>query len=199
MPTQTILEMTREATTGRLQKKRGNEFLLQVAEMWNVRHWSSAQIGNELGVTRNVIIGVVSRENEKVDKGKVGIKFERRPPGFSGLNQSKRVSKPKSRSATGLVQKIRKAKDAAAQLRQSLLLDAYGDVDLTACVRTPFSQRCFLVDLSSDRCRWPVGEDGNQFYCGGGTLGVPPYCPAHAHMAFKPMSKRKGPMFAFRR
>jgi GcrA cell cycle regulator len=53
----------------------------------------------------------------------------------------------------------------------------------------PISQRCNLLDLTEDRCYWPVGDPlkPDFFFCGGKTDKsrgeACPYCRLHAEIA----------------
>lgn len=50
----------------------------------------------------------------------------------------------------------------------------------------PIEQRKSLVELTSDTCRWPVGDPGTDdfFFCGAKPLDGCPYCAAHSRRAF---------------
>ena len=52
----------------------------------------------------------------------------------------------------------------------------------------PFAQRCQLMDLTNETCRWPIGEVGTPgfFFCGSpdaDLMGGRPYCPGHTAKA----------------
>ncbi len=52
----------------------------------------------------------------------------------------------------------------------------------------PFAQRCTLLQLTNETCRWPVGDPRSPdfFYCGSPTADLAecrPYCAAHAARA----------------
>lgn len=58
----------------------------------------------------------------------------------------------------------------------------------------PRSDRaCTLLDLTSESCRWPVGEPGAEdfYFCGEKVLGPLPYCGFHARMAYQPAAERR--------
>src|SRR5262245_18925657 len=52
----------------------------------------------------------------------------------------------------------------------------------------PREQRCSILELSSKRCRWPVGDPTRCgfFFCGGKPLAGKPYCAAHCARAYRP-------------
>lgn len=56
---------------------------------------------------------------------------------------------------------------------------------------------CQLLDLTDDRCRWPigdVGEDGFHF-CGAGAPIDRPYCAYHSSRAYAPSSRAPKPQW----
>lgn len=59
-------------------------------------------------------------------------------------------------------------------------------------VETPEQPGCNLLELTMDRCRWPIGEPGSEGfgYCGG-VREVGSYCTAHARIVYVPVKKRK--------
>jgi GcrA cell cycle regulator len=50
------------------------------------------------------------------------------------------------------------------------------------------AQRCSLLELSSRRCRWPVGDPAcpDFFFCGAKPVADKPYCAAHCARAYRP-------------
>lgn len=59
-------------------------------------------------------------------------------------------------------------------------------IDNTPDIDTPIEQRCSLMDLNKDTCRWPVGDVGavGFFFCGAPSAGFT-YCPKHHVRAYK--------------
>ena len=57
----------------------------------------------------------------------------------------------------------------------------------------PPEQRCTLLELTDDTCRWPVGDPAEEefYFCGGQTLDWSPYCATHSSIAYLPLSGRK--------
>ncbi len=57
----------------------------------------------------------------------------------------------------------------------------------------PIGQRCTLLELSDDKCRWPIGDPGSAefFFCGGRPSGDAPYCGYHARIAYQPVADRR--------
>jgi GcrA cell cycle regulator len=54
-------------------------------------------------------------------------------------------------------------------------------------------QRCTLLELSEDKCRWPIGDPGSQefFFCGGKSADGLPYCAYHSRLAYQPVNDRR--------
>ena len=52
---------------------------------------------------------------------------------------------------------------------------------------TPAAQRCTLLQLSNDVCKWPFGEPQSPdfFFCGGGVVVGKPYCAEHCRVAYR--------------
>ena len=49
------------------------------------------------------------------------------------------------------------------------------------------SQRCTLLQLTNETCRWPVGEPNKQgfFFCGAEPVEGKPYCAGHCRRAYE--------------
>jgi GcrA cell cycle regulator len=60
----------------------------------------------------------------------------------------------------------------------------------------PLAQRRSLLDLSSQTCRWPVGDPDHHevfFFCGAPPLNGKPYCARHCARACRAESQRAVP------
>jgi len=57
----------------------------------------------------------------------------------------------------------------------------------------PIVQRCTILELSEDKCHWPIGDPGQSdfFFCGGKTIVGMPYCGHHARVAYQPVADRR--------
>lgn len=55
---------------------------------------------------------------------------------------------------------------------------------------TVTSTSCGLLALTSETCRWPVGEatGHQQAFCGAPPLDGSPYCPGHTRMSYRPVA-----------
>jgi GcrA cell cycle regulator len=57
----------------------------------------------------------------------------------------------------------------------------------------PEEQRCTLLELTSETCRFPLwGSDEREgFYCGAKPVPGLPYCLGHCRMAYVPVRTRE--------
>ena len=126
------------------------------------------QIAGEIGVSRNAVIGKLSRLNltrEKTD--------DPRPPA-------------RKRAAKGLRQK------AGPRLQYQILQAVYAE---PAVADEPIHREhcCSLLELSEARCRWPISTPGAEdfCFCGNPPLEGMPYCAGHARLAYRPGSRAR--------
>ena len=54
-------------------------------------------------------------------------------------------------------------------------------------------QHCSLLELSEERCRWPISDPGEKDFCFCGNLPLEslPYCAGHARLAYQPGSRQR--------
>ena len=52
---------------------------------------------------------------------------------------------------------------------------------------------CSLLELSEERCRWPISTPGAEDFCFCGNTPVEglPYCPGHTRLAYRPGSRQR--------
>lgn len=132
---------------------------------------SCGQIAASIGVSRNAVIGKLSRLE---------------------LNRGRRVARrnddpaKRAKPAKGAAPKL------AGQVRQLRALraeaDKYDDepgaIDPSAC--------CSLLELTASHCRWPVASAGSDLrYCGHTAVSGLPYCAGHARIAYRSGSARR--------
>ena len=54
-------------------------------------------------------------------------------------------------------------------------------------------RRCSLLELSNDRCRWPISTPGAEDFCFCGNTPVEgmPYCSGHTRLAYRPGTRAR--------
>jgi len=54
-------------------------------------------------------------------------------------------------------------------------------------------RRCSLLELSNERCRWPISTPGAEDFCFCGNTPVEgvPYCSGHYRLAYRPGSRQR--------
>lgn len=154
---------------------------------------SARVIAGRLGVTRNAVIGKVSR---------LGLSGQGNPPGppkgqkamsRASLRAAKEAAaKPGSVGsvAFGVVSGIKRRQRAAAGPALEIDIEP---APIDAVV--PMGQRLSLQELNEATCHWPIGHPGNPefFFCGGKTLPGLPYCAGHSSIAYRPAHDRRRP------
>ena len=122
------------------------------------------EMAYEIGVSRNAVIGKLSRLGLTRDK----------PPG--GEPRAKRPRERRGRSVP--------------RLQYEMLREVY---DEAAFTETPVesAHRCSLFELSKERCRWPVNSEAEEFsFCGNTPLAGLPYCQGHTRLAYRSLARR---------
>jgi GcrA cell cycle regulator len=138
---------------------------------------SASQIANELGsVTRNAVIGKVHRL------------------GLSGRAKSPSSSVPRQRKprAHSHMMRVRPTMRGNTALAYAHDYEVEAEVELIENI-IPIGQRCSLLELSDDKCRWPIGDPGaaDFFFCGGKPIEGAPYCGYHSRVAYQPATDRR--------
>ncbi|MDA7946839.1 MAG: GcrA cell cycle regulator [Hyphomicrobiaceae bacterium] len=145
---------------------------------------SASQIANRLGgVTRNAVIGKVHRL------------------GLSGRTTTSRAKAPRTRRRPAHAQN----RTARPQLRShgNLALKPAYDPDVEEEVELvpapiqelviPVEERASILTLDETKCRWPIGDPGDEdfHFCGRRCdVGVP-YCEFHCGIAYQPAQSRR--------
>jgi GcrA cell cycle regulator len=143
---------------------------------------SASQIAAQLGgITRNAVIGKVHRL------------------GLSGRAKSPSSSAPrprKTRAPSHVFRSIR------ASMRGNTALATHAVAAYETEIEPepepienviPIGQRCSILELTEDKCHWPIGDPGQSdfFFCGGKTLISLPYCGYHSRIAYQPANDRR--------
>jgi GcrA cell cycle regulator len=131
---------------------------------------SCREIADDIGVSRNAVIGKLSRLNLTREKG-----GDARRPASKDATTGKR---PK----------------AVPRLQYQMLKALYGEQH-AASEDAPIqsAHRCSLLELSEERCRWPISTPGEAdfCFCGNTPLDGLPYCAGHTRLAYRPGSRQR--------
>ena len=118
---------------------------------------SCAQIANEIGVSRNAVIGKINR---------LGLSR-----GRSAAASGPRVGAPRRRPQV-LTQRL--------ALEAVFASEPVGEDVVSA-------EPCSLLSLAPHKCRWPISSGGTAAFtfCGNITAGGVSYCVGHARLAYR--------------
>lgn len=124
------------------------------------------EIANEIGVSRNAVIGKLSRLS---------------------LTRDKKPTARRENAKTGRARSVPRLQYRI--LRQVFAEAAPGESEQSI----QSEQHCSLLELSEERCRWPINNPGEEgfCFCGNRPLGGLPYCPGHSRLAYQPGSRQR--------
>ena len=127
---------------------------------------SCREIACEIGVSRNAVIGKLSRLSLTREK-----KVEIRRPGPK-TGRSRSVPRLQYRILRKLFNEAPPAED---------------DQPIHS------EQHCSLLELSEEKCRWPISNPGEEdfCFCGNRPLDGLPYCAGHSRLAYQPGSRQR--------
>ncbi|MBI1201454.1 MAG: GcrA cell cycle regulator [Rhodopseudomonas sp.] len=138
---------------------------------------SASQIAAELGyIKRNAVIGKVHRLGLS-RRAKSPSSAAPRPRKQRSAGQPMRVQRPQLGGNTGLAYDYEFETDPVEAPE----------------IIIPFAQRKLLTQLTSNSCRWPVGDPSGPdfFFCGGDAAEGRSYCSFHCCLAYQPPSDRR--------
>ena len=123
---------------------------------------SCREIANEIGVSRNAVIGKISRLNLTRDKGVMRV-------------ATKEDAAPK--------------RPRGAQRLRQILLKSFPSEAEPVVVDEPIhnGHTCSLFELSKETCRWPISTPGHAdfCFCGNTPIDGMPYCAGHSRLAYR--------------
>ena len=127
---------------------------------------SCREIAADIGVSRNAVIGKLSRLN--LTRGKINA--EPRP---------RTTGKRSSRSVP--------------HLQYQMLRAVYEGEPPVDNAPIASEHRCSLFELSKERCRWPISTPGAEdfCFCGNMPLDGMPYCSGHTRLAYRSGSRTR--------
>ena len=131
---------------------------------------SCREIAATIGVSRNAVIGKISRLNLKRDKDRMV-----------------RTGRPERNTAG-------ETRPRGAQRLRQILLKAYPAEAEAPRANEPIhnGHTCSLLELGADTCRWPISTPGAEdfCFCGNPPLGGLPYCAGHSRLAYRVAARR---------
>jgi GcrA cell cycle regulator len=129
---------------------------------------SCREIAGEIGVSRNAVIGKLSRLSLVSEKSGDAPRSTRK----DAARGPRRKSVPR--------------------LQHQMLEAIYGEAQ-PAADDAPIHNGhcCSLHELTGERCRWPIGIPGAADFCFCGNMPIEglPYCLGHARLAYRPSSR----------
>ena len=129
---------------------------------------SCREIANEIGVSRNAVIGKLSRLS---------------------LTREKKV---KSRRSGPREDAHSKRTRSVPRMQYQMLRKLYAEAP-PAAEEIESEHRCSLLELSKEKCRWPISTPGDAdfAFCGNMPLEGLPYCAGHTRLAYRPASTQR--------
>ena len=126
---------------------------------------SCREIAVNIGVSRNAVIGKLSR---------------------LGLTRGDVSAEPR-------LGKRERAAKSTPRLQYQLLRSLYEDGQPALIELIASEHRCSLLELSKEKCRWPISTPGaaDFCFCGNAPLEGAPYCPGHNRLAYRSGSRQR--------
>lgn len=129
---------------------------------------SCREIAADIGVSRNAVIGKLSRLN---------------------LTRGRTVDERNVQDKSSA-----RARRAVPRLQYAMLATIYGEADAPV-IAGPIEEanRCSLLELSENRCRWPISTPGEDdfCFCGNTAPDGQPYCTGHSRLAYRPHARAR--------
>jgi len=142
---------------------------------------SCSQIAREIGVTRNAVIGKMNR-----------LGLSRPKQVITGQREHRRAARLERAKTSGGFRPRRARLSIFAQ--HDLLAAEFGAAEPRAEeVAIANGCGCTLLELSREKCRWPISSAGaaDFRFCGNEPVKGLPYCLGHARIAYRPAGRRR--------
>jgi GcrA cell cycle regulator len=131
---------------------------------------SAREIAGDIGVSRNAVIGKLFRLNLTREKAS-----DARRPARKDAEKERRPG-------------------PVPRLQYQMLQKLYAGPQPVADDEPVHSEhRCSLLELSAEKCRWPISTPGAEdfCFCGNAPLKGQPYCAGHTRLAYRPASRQR--------
>lgn len=128
---------------------------------------SCREIACDIGVSRNAVIGKLSRLNLTREKSGEARRTARK--------DDAKGKRPRS----------------VPRAQYQMLRKLYAEAQPADDEAIHSEHRCSLLELSEERCRWPISTPGAEdfCFCGNRPLKGQPYCVGHTRLAYRPASR----------
>lgn len=125
------------------------------------------EIAASIGVSRNAVIGKLAR-----------------------LELTRGPARAKPRPEKTARERSRKS---IPRLQYQILQAVYENAQPLQEEPIASDYRCSLLELSNERCRWPISTPGAEDFCFCGNTPVQgmPYCSGHHRLAYRPGSRQR--------
>ena len=153
---------------------------------------SASQIAGRLGgVTRNAVIGKVHR---------LGLSGRTTTSRAKTMRARRRPAQPHNRAASPHFRShgntaLKPAYDPESEEALELMPAVVPELLI------PLHERASILTLDESKCRWPIGDPGDEdfHFCGRHSGSETPYCEYHSAIAYQPaQSRRRGARTASR-
>ena len=137
---------------------------------------SCREIADDIGVSRNAVIGKLSRLN--LTRGRGGDGRGRGDGPRPARKEAVKGQRPR----------------ATPRMQYQLLLSVYAEPEpLADDAPIHTGPGCSLLELSAEKCRWPISTPGAEDFCFCGNMPVDglPYCAGHTRLAYRPGSRQR--------
>jgi GcrA cell cycle regulator len=140
---------------------------------------SCGQIAREIGVSRNAVIGKITRLGLSRPKDVIGSQLEQRHAARLARPKTARTWRPKHPRLNIFAQHVLMGALPRPQPRAE-------DIPIYN------GRGCTLFELSQRKCRWPISNPGGEDFCFCGNEPVEglPYCLGHARIAYRSVGRR---------
>ena len=127
------------------------------------------EIADDIGVSRNAVIGKLSR-----------------------LNLTREGNGDPPRPAPRNAPKGRR-RGSVPRLQYRMLQAVYAEPLAADNEPIATAHCCSLLELNEERCRWPIGTPGAADFCFCGNMPIEglPYCAGHSRLAYQPGSRQR--------